>query len=469
MLISTVNEMFIRYLRHRYVGYSTTTTRTIMDQLYATYADISSADLQDNDAKLRAPYDANLPIKTLIYQVKGAVEYAADRNTPYTLLQVVGISYQFIFQTRLFNDNCKLWKRRDPSDKTWTQFKTFFFNAHQQLRKLQATTAGAGYHASNHVDQHAANHVYQQETVDAISNLATTTASDPVLVATLTATNRTLAAALTLSNSKLVTALQDVARLTGTISELFWKIGNPNPATAPEVGWSKRHYYWTCGYTYKHSSRDFPSPATGHIKGVTKSKRLGGSTKNQPSLQTQVTKTYKEIVINNLTFNSLVTAPQTRAIADSGCTSHFLGANTPCTNKIATSNGILVGLPNGANIQVTRTLLLPFPQISLAAHRANIFPDLQNRALISIRKLYDNGFAATFSKDHLKLVKQNVTITGNQNAIIILYYIDLAPRPKPTVQNDLSLPTSHAHIAYKMMTKLYLVRYLHRAAFIPFI
>ena len=36
MLIDAVNEMFIRSLRHRYMGYGTTTTRTILDNLYAT-------------------------------------------------------------------------------------------------------------------------------------------------------------------------------------------------------------------------------------------------------------------------------------------------------------------------------------------------------------------------------------------------------------------------------------------------
>ena len=91
--------------------------------------------------------------------------------------------------------------------------------------------------------------------------------------------------------------------------------------------------------------------------------------------------------MNNLTFNSLVAAPQTRATADSGYTSHFLGANTPCTKKLATTNGILVGLPDGANMQAMHTTLLPFTQLSLAACRANIFPALQNRALISIRQL----------------------------------------------------------------------------------
>ena len=49
-LIAAIDEMFIRPLRHRYMGYRTTTTCTILDHLYTTYANISFADLQDNDA-----------------------------------------------------------------------------------------------------------------------------------------------------------------------------------------------------------------------------------------------------------------------------------------------------------------------------------------------------------------------------------------------------------------------------------
>ena len=105
MIIAAVDKMFIQYLRHRCVGYGTTTTRTILDHMYAKYVKISSADPQDNDAKLRASYDANLPIEALIDKFGGAFEYAASGNTPYTPLQVVGIAYKLIFQTGMFNDN----------------------------------------------------------------------------------------------------------------------------------------------------------------------------------------------------------------------------------------------------------------------------------------------------------------------------------------------------------------------------
>ena len=84
--------MFIRYLRHKYIGYGLTNTRTILDHLYTTYANISSADLQENNAVFRTPYDINQPTETLFV-------------TPYSLEQVLGIAFQLVYQTGLFVDD----------------------------------------------------------------------------------------------------------------------------------------------------------------------------------------------------------------------------------------------------------------------------------------------------------------------------------------------------------------------------
>ena len=50
--------MFIRSLRHKYAGNGLTTTRTILDHQYTTYANISSADLQENDSVFLTHYDS---------------------------------------------------------------------------------------------------------------------------------------------------------------------------------------------------------------------------------------------------------------------------------------------------------------------------------------------------------------------------------------------------------------------------
>ena len=81
------------YFRHRYIGYSKTTTRALLDYLYTTYANISASDLQDNDTRLRAPYNRNQPFETRIDQVENAVDYASAGDTPYTPVQVVAIAF----------------------------------------------------------------------------------------------------------------------------------------------------------------------------------------------------------------------------------------------------------------------------------------------------------------------------------------------------------------------------------------
>ena len=141
--------MFVRSLQHKYIGYVNTTTREMLNHLYSTYANISPSDLQDNDARFHTLYDANHPIKNLTDQIENAVEYTAAGQTPYTHEQVVAVAYQLVFQTGLFLDDCKIWRRKDPADKTWTAFKIFFATSHQECQELQVTTAGACFQTAN--------------------------------------------------------------------------------------------------------------------------------------------------------------------------------------------------------------------------------------------------------------------------------------------------------------------------------
>ena len=85
--------MLIRSLRHKYFGYNLTTTRAILDHVYATYANISSTDLQENDVVFCTPYDINQPIESLFDRVESCGDYAAAGNTPYSFKQATGIAF----------------------------------------------------------------------------------------------------------------------------------------------------------------------------------------------------------------------------------------------------------------------------------------------------------------------------------------------------------------------------------------
>ena len=143
LLLVSTDKLYVRSLLHKYIGYGKTTTQALLDHLYATYANISASALQDNDKRLRDPYNSNQTFETLINQVENTVDYASAGDTPYTPAQVVGIACQLVFQTGLFNNNCKLWRRQPEDVKTWTRFKEFFATAHHEWNESQTTTAGA--------------------------------------------------------------------------------------------------------------------------------------------------------------------------------------------------------------------------------------------------------------------------------------------------------------------------------------
>ena len=276
LLLGAVDEMYVRFLRHKYIGYSNVSTRGLLDHLYAAYADILSTALQDNNTRLKASSDANLQIRTIFDQVENAVEIAAAGNSPYTPVQVVNAAFQLFFQTGLFADDCKAWKRKDAGNKTWPAFKTFFSKAHKEWRKSHATTAGTGYSSSS-------NAVYQHDTVDAIANLATATAHDRSAVALLTTTNSTLVSDCANCHGKLVLAMQEITKLTNTVADLRRKL-NTNPTTPTDD--CHIYYCWTHGYRCTYSSWKCEHPAAGHERLVKASDIKDGSVTNKPAAAT---------------------------------------------------------------------------------------------------------------------------------------------------------------------------------------
>ena len=125
-----------------------------------------------------------------------------------------------------------------------------FATAHQEWRESQTTTAGAIFQLVNHTYQ-SANYTYQNETVEAIANLATATASDRSLVAAITATNSTLTIDCTATHSQLIIALQDLAKLHVTVTDIRKKL---SAAGIKSSGSSLNHYCWTCGTRCNHPS-----------------------------------------------------------------------------------------------------------------------------------------------------------------------------------------------------------------------
>ena len=273
MLIASVDEIFIKSLRNQYVGYGNQTTKQLLSHLYTTYADITVGQLQANDAAMKQPYDVNQPMETLFEQIESAVEYAAAANTPYTPQQVLVTALQLVFQTGIYADDCKEWKRMLPGEKTWITFKVFFAAANQEYRESHATTTANAFQAETQGS-------FQQDTIDAIANLATATASDRATVATLSKTVDTLTNELATSTQELVSALKKVTALTNSVE--YWK-AKSNTGRSGGGDRNNRlltHYCWTCGCKCNHNSRDCTLKADGHKSNATAENKQGGKTTN---------------------------------------------------------------------------------------------------------------------------------------------------------------------------------------------
>lgn len=266
-IVGAVEPMFLRTLRNKYTGYQQHSTRDILDHLYTTYANISASDLLANDTKMKTDINVNQPIELFFDQIEDAVDFAAAGKCPYTPEQVAAVAYQLVFKTGMFPDDAKTWKRRAPIDKTWTNFKTVFATAHQELRECQQTTGATSFHSANSAM------TLQTETVDAIANLATATAADRASIATLTTTISKLTTELATTNTKLVKALNELSLRPPRNG------GNPGDTGVTRPRIPGPHYCHTHGSKVWHSSPRCRGKGPNHKDDATEENKMEGSTK----------------------------------------------------------------------------------------------------------------------------------------------------------------------------------------------
>ena len=220
-----------------------------------------------------------------IRKIEDTVEYVDAGHNPYTPLQVVTNAFRLVFQTGMFVQDCKDWKRTTPDDNMWANFKTFFATAHQEWRESQATTSGNMY-GTVPIAGTSANAVHHNNhTAETIACLSTATADNHTTVATLASTNAKVTPELSAVNSKLVTSLNEITRLTNVVTKLqlskSGKVGPPGRGTAIEMAVGPIHYCLTHRHSCLHPSHLCPSPAANHNKVAKLSDTKGGSNANK--------------------------------------------------------------------------------------------------------------------------------------------------------------------------------------------
>jgi hypothetical protein len=270
LIIESFDDAYLNALSDEIMGYANCTSLQLLTHLLTYYAMIAPTELTQNYERLSTPYDPNLLIETLFQQIQDARAFAVAGGQPYGAAMIVNVAYTLVFNTGLFPDACRAWQSRVTAGETWAQFKIDFATAHREFRLTNQTAQQSGFHSANMMIEQGCDES-MQDTVDAIAQLAITTASDRGTVATLTTTNAKLA-------NQLEAAHALIAQLKNEIATLKNKIKPARQVQRPIKTTNNDSYCWSHGYQVakSHTRVTCNMKKSGHQDAATKINTMGG-------------------------------------------------------------------------------------------------------------------------------------------------------------------------------------------------
>ena len=94
---------------------------------------------------MNQPYDPSCPIKVLFDQIEDAINYAAAGKVAFTTQQIANTAYNLVYDTGVFIDECKVWRKKEQANQTWEEFQCLFTEAHQDLQESRTTSRSSGH------------------------------------------------------------------------------------------------------------------------------------------------------------------------------------------------------------------------------------------------------------------------------------------------------------------------------------
>ena len=139
-------------------------------------------------------------------------------------------------------------------------------------------------------------------------------------------------------------------------------------------------------------------------------------------------------------------------------------------NKRIATNPLGIRIPERHIIYSSHTTLLPQDTLPIKARYAHIFPDLKNKALLSINMFFENGCITIFGnkKVHIINKKTNKHITHvTRNNQTSLYMVPLEPKQNEKMM-ELKIPERHfSGNLYESKSKADLSTFLHLLLWSP--
>lgn len=260
----SVEPLYLRAIRDSNAGFNNITIYDMLRHLFDSYGQITPLDIKDNYDRMYTPWNPSTPFEMLIDQIDEAQEFADAGNQAFSAAQILNCAYTLVFNTGLFFDDCKAWNNKQDADKTWTNFKKHFAEAHRTLKLQQRTSQQAGFHGANAAYgsfQPTPTSKFLDDTTEALANLATASAADRQAFTTLTNT------------------IADLTKQLKAKDDEISKLKSINSAQYPRRQRNNNNYCWTHGFLVgkKHTSESCNTPAAGHQKDATARDNKGGS------------------------------------------------------------------------------------------------------------------------------------------------------------------------------------------------
>jgi hypothetical protein len=270
LFIESFDDAYLNALSDEIVDYTNCTSLQLLTRLLTYYAMIAPTELTQNYERLNAPYNPNQPIDTLSQQIQDAQAFAVTGGQPYCAAMIVNVAYTLVSNTGFFPDACRAWKARAIVGKTWAQFKLDFATAPHEFHLTNQTAQQSGFHSANMMIEQGREET-MKDTVDAIAQLATATASDRGTVATLTTTNAKLATQLEAAHAHIAKLKNEIATLKNK-TKPTWQ-GKRTINTT-----NNGSFCWSHGYQVSklHTSATCNMKKSGHQDAANKSNPMGG-------------------------------------------------------------------------------------------------------------------------------------------------------------------------------------------------
>ena len=305
-LLSALDDIYIRTLKDRHVGYMNQSIHAILQHLFQNYGNITPLELEDNDTKMCATWDPNSPFDCLIKQIEDGQDYADDGGQPYTAEQLLRITYTLVFKTGLYFEDCKTWNALPTTQHTWDNFKTHFQTAQRLLRDQMRTTKQAGFHSNFAQLTPPPSTQPPAEYQEALINLASSAATDRELLTKLATSvaainqhinklnhHSTQPPPLVQTDNDTTTTSTALSSVTTSLTELQQQLNDLKKENAslrnnrlrrPRSRRDNGNYCWTHGYRVgnKHTSDTCQNKARGHQDRATRDNTMGGSQANKP-------------------------------------------------------------------------------------------------------------------------------------------------------------------------------------------